>query len=168
MKGWNKMKVDQLIIYIIYACTFISLAFIPKDKVRDASIIFLYQQAVTWFAGLLAVELNLLEYPVRELAKVNGTSFLYEFFSYPVVTIFFCFYYPRTSKGWKKIIYISAFSTGLTVPEVIFEHYTHLINYIRWEWYVTWVTVYSTLFLAWVFYKWYFKLNNRKKVLVHH
>ena len=161
------MKVDLLIIYILYSFTFISLAFIPKNKLRDASIIFLFQQAVTWFAGILAVGLNLLEYPVRELAKVNGTSFLYEFFLFPVVTIFFCIYYPRTSIRWKKIIYISAFSTGLTVPEVIIEHYTNLIKYLRWEWYVTWISVYATLFLAWVFYKWYFKLNKRKKILFH-
>ncbi|MED4225034.1 CBO0543 family protein [Neobacillus cucumis] len=97
------MKVDQLIIYILYSCTFISLAFIPKEKLRDASIIFLFQQAVTWFAGILAVGLNLVEYPVRELAKVNGTSFLYEFFLFPVVTIFFCIYYPRASKRWKNL-----------------------------------------------------------------
>jgi len=161
------MKVDQLIIYILYACTFISLAFIPKDKLRDASIIFLFQQAVTWFAGILAVGLNLLEYPVRELAKVNGTSFLYEFLIFPVISIFFCFYYPRNSKRWKKILYTSAFSTGLTIPEVIIEQYTNLIKYLRWEWYDTWISVYATLFLAWVFYNWYFKLNSRKKILFH-
>ncbi|MDR7236596.1 CBO0543 family protein [Neobacillus drentensis] len=155
------MKVDQSILYILYACTFISLAFIPKHKLRDASIIFLFQQAVTWFAGILAVGFNLLEYPVRELAKVNGTSFLYEFFLYPVITIFFCLYYPRISKRWKKIIYISTFSTGLTIPEVIIEQNTNLIKYLKWEWYDTWASVYITLFLAWIFYKWYFKLTNR-------
>ncbi|WP_395947785.1 CBO0543 family protein [Bacillus sp. X1(2014)] len=118
-------------------------------------------------ATKIAVGLNLLEYPVRELAKVNGTSFLYEFFLFPVVTIFFCIYYPQTSKRWKKFIYISAFSTGLTIPEVIIVQYTNLIKYLKWEWYYTWTSVYATLFLAWVFYKWYFKLNKRKKILFH-
>lgn len=155
------MKIDQLILYILYSCTFISLAFIPKDKLRDASIIFLFQQFVTWFAGILAVGFNLLEYPVRELAKVNGTSFLYEFFQYPVITVFFCLFYPKTNSFWKKSLYISAYSTGLTLPEVIIEKYTNLISYIHWHWYYTWASVYATLFLAWIFYKWYFRLNNR-------
>ncbi|WP_420490870.1 CBO0543 family protein [Neobacillus drentensis] len=53
-----------------------------------------------------------------------------------------------------------AFSTGLTIPEVIIEKYTNLISYINWKWYYTWASVYATLFLAWKFYKWYFKLNN--------
>ncbi|MFD0828939.1 CBO0543 family protein [Neobacillus sp. M.A.Huq-85] len=155
------MKIDQLILYILYSCTFISLAFIPKDKLRDASIIFLFQQFVTWFAGILAVGFNLLEYPVRELAKVNGTSFLYEFFQYPVITVFFCLFYPKTNSFWKKSLYICAYSTGLTLPEVIIEKYTNLISYIHWHWYYTWASVYATLFLAWIFYKWYFRLNNR-------
>ncbi|MED3563499.1 CBO0543 family protein [Bacillus xiapuensis] len=155
------MKIDPLILYTLYGCTFISLAFIPKDKLREASIIFLFQQCVTWFAGILAVGFNLLEYPVRELAKVNGTSFLYEFFLYPVVTIFFCLFYPKTNSIWRKLIYISAFTTGLTLPEVIMEKYTNLIMYINWKWYYTWASVYATLFLAGIFYKWYFKLNSR-------
>src|SRR6478752_4148333 len=104
------MKVDQSILYILYGCTFISLAFIPKSKLRDASIIFLFQQCVTWFAGILAVGFNLLEYPVRELAKVNGTSFLYEFFLYPVITIFICIYYPKTNSIWIKFLYLGAFA----------------------------------------------------------
>lgn len=155
------MKIEPLILYILYACTFISLAFIPKDKLRDASIIFLFQQFFTWFAGILAVGFNLLEYPVRELAKVNGTSFLYEFFQYPVITVFFCLFYPKTNSFWKKSLYICAYSTGLTLPEVIIEKYTNLISYIHWHWYYTWASVYATLFLAWIFYKWYFRLNNR-------
>lgn len=162
MKGLKQMKVDQLILYILYASTFISLAFIPKDKLRDASIIFLFQQAITWFLGIVAVGLKLLEYPVRELAEVNGTSFLYEFFQYPVITIFFCIYYPKSKSKLKKFLYVSLFSTGLTVPEIFIEKYTNLITYVNWKWYYTWLSVYATLFLAWVFYKWFFKLNLNK------
>lgn len=158
------MKIDQMILYILYACTFISLAFIPKNKLRDASIIFIFQQGVTWFAGILAIGFNLLEYPVRELAKVNGTSFLFEFFLYPVITIFFCINYPKTNSIWIKFLYLGAFATGLTgltVPEVIIEKYTNLITYIDWKWYYTWSSVYATLYLAWTFYRWLFRLNNR-------
>jgi hypothetical protein len=156
----DHMKIDFMILYILYACTFISIAFIPKNKLREASIIFLFQQFITWFAGILAVGLRLIEYPVRELEKVNGTSFLYEFLMYPIVTIFFCIHYPKTSAKWKKFIYINAFCAGLTIPEVLIEKYTHLIKYLHWEWYFTWASVYATLYLAWVFYRWYYKLNT--------
>lgn len=154
------MNIEHLLIYILYTCGFISLAYIPKNNRREASIIFLFQQTVTWLAGALAVQFNLLEYPIRELAKVNSTSFLYEFFLYPIITIFFCLYYPKNRPNWRKIFYLSIFSTALSVPEIFFEKYTHLIEYLNWHWYYSWASVYTTLFLAWIFYKWYFKLNN--------
>jgi hypothetical protein len=154
------MTKDHMILYIVYACTFISLAFIPKDKWREASIAFSFQQFVTWTLGLVVVEFHWIEYPVRELAKVNGSSFLFEFLVYPIIGIFFCLYYPLRSTNWKKVLYISAFTTGITIPEVIIEKYTNLIKYIHWDWYVTSASVYATLYLLWVFYRWYLKLPN--------
>jgi hypothetical protein len=153
------MKNDYLILYVIYACTFISFAFIPKNKIRQASIAFLFQQFVTWFLGLLVVELHLIEYPVRELSGVIKSSFVYEFLVYPTISAFYCIYYPLTSTRWKKFIYTSTFVTSITIPEIFFEKYTDLIHYIHWEWYVTWVSLYATLVLVWIFYKWYFKLD---------
>jgi hypothetical protein len=154
------MNIEPLILYVYYAVTFISLAFIPKNKWRQASIIFLFQQCVTWFAGLLVAELNLIEYPVRELAKVNKTSFLFEFLAFPVITIFFCLYYPQTDFRRRRVLYTSAFCSGITILEIIFEKYTQLITYIKWEWYFTWLSVYATLLLSYCFYKWYFKIND--------
>lgn len=159
------MEVDYTLLYILYACTIISLVYIPRNKLIEASIIFLFQQSITWGLGIIIVGLHLVEYPVRELAKVNGTSFLYEFLLYPVISIFFCLYYPKTSTKWKRFIYIFVFCTGLTVLEVLFEKYTHLIKYIHWKWYYTWISDFGTLFLVWIFYKWYFKLNNIKSII---
>lgn len=161
-KDLSNMKIEHTILYAIYACTFIALAFIPKDKLKQASIIFLYQQFVTWFLGLLVVELHLIEYPVRELANVNETSFLYEFLVFPVISIFYCLYYPQKSNAWRKFLYTSTYCTGITISEVIFEKYTFLINYIKWEWHFTWSSVYATLILSWFFYKWFFKINDSK------
>lgn len=153
------MKMEHMILYIIYACTIISLAFIPKNKWKEASLAFLFQQCVTWFLGLLVVELHLLKYPVREFPNVNGTSFLFEFLAYPIISAFFCIYYPRKSTSWRKVFYISTFCTAMTISEIIYVKYTALITYVHWDWYITWLSLYASLFLLWSFYKWYFKLN---------
>ncbi|MFV2046138.1 MULTISPECIES: CBO0543 family protein [Metabacillus] len=155
------MKIEHTILYVIYACTFISLAFIPKNKLKQASIIFLFQQFATWFLGLLVVELHLIEYPVRELSNINKSSFLFEFLVFPIISIFFCIYFPYTKSFMRKFLYTSAFCTGITIPETIFERYTQLIKYIKWDWYITWLSVYAALLLSWYFYKWYFKINNK-------
>lgn len=154
------MKLEHMILYIIYACVFISFAFIPKDKRREASIAFSFQQCTTWFLGLIPVQLHLLEYPAREFPQVNGTSFLFEFLAYPVIGVFFCIHYPLTGNRRKKFIYVSGLCTVITILEVIFEKYTDLITYLHWDWYVSWVTIYGTLSLLWAFYKWYFRLNE--------
>jgi hypothetical protein len=154
------MNIELTILYSYYAVAFISLRFIPRDKWREASIIFLSQQFVTWFFGLLVVELHLIEYPVRELAEVNKTSFLFEFLAFPIITIFFCIFFPQSAVAWKKIMYTSAFCSVLTILEIIFEQYTLLISYIKWDWYVTWLSVYASLTLSYYFYKWYFKIKD--------
>ena len=153
------MNIDQMLLYCLYAITFISLAYIPRDKWREASIAFSFQQCVAWFLGLLAVQLGLLEYPVRELAHVNGTSFLFEFIMYPIIGSFFCIYYPLKKKKRIRVFYLVSFCTILTILEVIFEKNTNLVHYIYWDWYVTWISVGATLMLLWRFYKWYFKLG---------
>jgi hypothetical protein len=153
------MNIEHTILYSYYAAAFISLRFIPRDKWREASIIFLGQQFFTWFSGLLVVELQLIEYPVRELADVHKTSFLFEFLAFPIISIFYCIYYPQAAGAWRKFLYTSAFCSVLTLLEIIFEQYTLLISYIKWDWYVTWISVYAALLLSHWFYKWFFKIN---------
>ncbi|WP_425541874.1 CBO0543 family protein [Bacillus carboniphilus] len=137
-----------------------SLAYIPKSKWREASLAFSFQQCITWFLGLLVVELNLIEYPVRELAKVNRTSFLFEFIQYPIVSSFYCIYYPLNRTLRVRILYTSTFCTALVIPEILFEKYTDLISYVHWEWYVSWLSIYISLTILWYFYKWYFRLEE--------
>jgi hypothetical protein len=49
--------------YII--SVFLLLKFVPKDKIRRATIPFLFKQAITFLFGLPVVEKNLIEYPYR-------------------------------------------------------------------------------------------------------
>ncbi|MCT2535349.1 hypothetical protein NC661_19355 [Aquibacillus koreensis] len=154
------MNLEHMILYSVYACTFISFAFIPKNKIREASVIYLFQLFVSWFLGLLVVELDLIEYPIRELARVNGTSFLFEFLVYPIITVYYSIYYPRIASKWKGILYTGLFATGITIPEIIVERYTDIIRYLHWHWSISWLSIYLTLSLSWLFYKWYFKIDG--------
>lgn len=156
------MQIDHLILYIVYGICFILLAYVPRQKWREASIAFLFQQFVTWFLGLLVVELRLIDYPIRELAHVTRSSFVFEFLAFPIVGIFFCLYFPVSRGGWAKFLYTSLFSTTLTIPEVLLEKYTDLIHYHKWEWYITWLSLSATLYLAWIFYCWYFQLAKKQ------
>lgn len=155
------MNIEVMILYSVWSLTIFSLILIPKQRWGEASISFLFQQFVTWFLGLLVVEWRLIEYPVRELAQVNETSFTFEFFVYPVISIFFILYYPKWSSLPKRFLYTAALSTTITIIEVVFELYTDLINYTGWKWYTTWITVFLTLGLLRLFINWFFKYDVR-------
>lgn len=154
------MQTEYLFLYGVYGFCFILLAYVPRHRWREASIAFLFQQFVTWFLGLLVVELRLIEYPVRELAHVTRSSFVFEFLALPIVSIFFCLYFPGNRGAWAKFLYTSFFSTILTIPEIMIEKYTDLIHYHKWEWYTTWLSIAATLYLAEIFYCWYFRLGK--------
>jgi hypothetical protein len=151
------MSIEVTILYIVWSFTTFLLLLIPSHHYRNASISFLFQQFSAWFLGILVVQWNLIEYPVRELAAVNKTSFTFEFFAYPVVGIFFNYFYPPNPSLKKKFIYYSLFSTAITIPEYLLEKYTDLIHYVQWHWIVTWISIFATLFILRGFYEWFFK-----------
>lgn len=146
-------------LYSIWSLTIFSLVLIPRKRLNEASVIFVYQQLITWSLGLIVAELNWIEYPVREFASVNRTSFTFEFLVYPVISIFYVLYYPVHNSIWKRILYTAVITTVLIISEVLFEKFTNLIKYIHWEWYVSWISVYATLYVAQRFHRWFFKFG---------
>lgn len=148
-----------LIVFSI-VCIFSLIKFIPKDKKRDAWILFLFLQVITWPAGLISVEMGWIEYPTQLLPHANSynqTSFTFEFFFFPVVAIFFSLYYPR-KKYWSIVLlYFIGISGFFTTFEVILEKTTSLVTYHEWRWYWTFISVLVSLFINNQFYRWFKK-----------
>lgn len=147
--------------YIISA--FLLLKLVPKDKIRRAIIPFLYKQVITWLFGLLVVEKNLIEYPYRPFfKKTYKASFCFEYFLYPVFSVFYNLYYPERRNIWIKILYNFIHTSVLTGLEVLIVRYTRLIRYKKWNWYWSFITMWFSNYLSHVFYKWFFKDNSSK------
>lgn len=148
-----------LLVFASIAC-FVSIWFIPRSKAAEASFIYLLTQFFTWILGLVAVEFSWLEYPVRELAKANSTSFLFEFFMMPIITIFFILHYPYKKQLLQKVAYYFAFSSSFTLLEYILERYTMVIKYHSWRWYWTWISISIVFYIVMVIYKWFYKMRK--------
>lgn len=147
----------------ILLITWVSLSFllvwlVPGDKIREASLIFLFKQLLTWLFGVVVAELGLIQYPVRLFKKAIKTSFDFEFFAYPAICVFFNLFYPFGDSIIVQIAHYALYTTGITVFEVLLERYTNLINYIKWKWYWTWITVFITFMASNFFYRWFFQL----------
>lgn len=151
---------EVIILYSVWSLVIFSLVLIPKDRLNEASVIFLFHQSLAWTLGLFAAEWNLIAYPVRELASVNRTSFTFEFFVFPVIGVFYILHYPEKKGIGARILYTAAITTVIIIPEIIFEKYTDLIKYIHWDWYISWLSVYGTFYLVRLFHHWFFKYNG--------
>lgn len=155
LNNWNPQY-----LYIIFAwvVTSISLVLlIPKQKISVAVVSFLFKQLLTWVLGLVVVQLDLIEYPVRLFPKATMTSFDFEFFIYPSICAIFIVHYPENKSRVKQLLYYAAYCTGITVVEVLVERYTDIITYKHWHWYTTWLSLFATLYLNKKLVGWFFR-----------
>ncbi|MEF2967321.1 CBO0543 family protein [Paenibacillus sp. M1] len=150
------MRVEYWILLSVYAVAIGILCFVPKRKIRLGVVAFLTEHVITFLIGLVVVELDLIEYPVRLFASVNRTSFTYEQFALPVVSALFMVWYPNDRSKLHQFGYYAAYCSVLTVLEVVLETYTDLIEYIHWEGYVTWITLWISFYITRRLCVWFF------------
>jgi hypothetical protein len=156
------VSLEQILIAAAWVVTTVTLIiFIPRDKIREAIVILLFKQLLTWMLGLTVVELGLIEYPVRLFAHANNTSFTFEYYVYPAVCVIFNLHFPVKKSRFYKVLQYVVYCSGITLIEFFIERYTEIINYIHWEWYITWITLMITFFISRQFYLWFFKLKQK-------
>ena len=151
---------ERLMIGAVWLACLVALWFIPKNKYREASFIFLFAQLPAWILGLIVVEAGLIEYPVRELHKANGTSFSFEYLVLPFICIFFNLYYPKAKNHVKGLLYYLAIISPFTLVEYITEKYTEILTYLHWEWYHTFLSMCLVIYVVRVAYKWFFHIEK--------
>ncbi|RXI96655.1 hypothetical protein DS745_23440 [Anaerobacillus alkaliphilus] len=134
------------------------LKFVPRSKVREAHVSFLFQQVITWFFGLLVVEKGYLRYPYRILfKKASRSSFAFEYFIFPAITVLFNLSYPKSKGILSKVFHIFSYSGVITGLEIIAVKYTKLITYVKWKWYWSFLSLSFSFILSRLYFRWFFK-----------
>lgn len=158
------MNKDVLILISAWVVTILLLIFfVPKNKIRQAHVIFLFVQVITWVTGLIVVQLGLIEYPVRSFSNAYKASFDFEYFIFPSICVIFNLHYPEEKGILKRFLYYSYYCSTITVIEVICEKFANIIKYIHWTWYITWITLFITFYISHKYYLWFFELKNKGK-----
>ncbi|MFD1953608.1 CBO0543 family protein [Paenibacillus thailandensis] len=150
------MTLELWILLSVYVVAIGAFCFIPKNKIRLAVLAFLTKHVITFLIGLVVVEFGLIEYPVRLFPSVNRTSFTYEAFALPAVCSFFMIWYPIDRSKLYQLGYYAAYCSVLTGFELVLETYTDLIEYIHWEWYVTWISLCISFYITRRLCVWFF------------
>src|SRR3954464_586527 len=96
------------------------IKFVPRNRIREAWVIFSFKQFMTWLFGLMVVEKNLISYPSRLFfKKATRSSFTFEYFVYPALCILFNLYYPQKKSKKVKLLYHFAHTSFITILETI-------------------------------------------------
>ena len=160
------MNKDFLILIGAWIVTIIMLViYIPKSRIREAQLVFLFKLSITWLLGLIVAEFKLIEYPVEFFKYATKTSFTFEYFIFPSICAVFNLNFPNNKSNLSKFMHYFYFCTTMTIIEVWCEKYTNIIKYIHWTWYLTWITLFITFFVSRRYYIWFFRLRDNKQVL---
>lgn len=158
------MKRDYILIAIEFIVAIgLLIRYIPKNKIREAHVMFLFKYALTWILSLPVAELRLIEYPVRLFPYATKTSFTFESFVYPAISAIFNINFPDKKTSFSQFMYYFYYCTSMTIIEVFTERYTNILKYIHWAWYLTWITLFLTFYISHRYYIWFFKLKNNNK-----
>lgn len=149
-----------ILIGVCCLCMLLLIKLVPREKAREAWVLFLFLQVLTWPAGLFIVEMGWIEYPVQLFPHANDynkTSFEFEFFIFPLVSIIFSLHYPKNRTKKASFLYYLSFVGIFTAIEVLLEKYTNLVKYHGWHWYWSYITMTLALYLNHKYYLWFRK-----------
>lgn len=128
-----------------------------KPPIKDWIVIFLLTAYIATFLGVIAVEENMLDYPVQLLDTHFDSSILFEYLLLPIVCIYF--YQTTYHSSYRGIVLQCVlYASSLTIVEFFLEQNTDLIEYHTWTWMHTFVSV----FLLMLFVRLLADLLNRK------
>jgi hypothetical protein len=155
-----KEKIIETSVWVIMIIAL--LVFVPRNKMREAWVSYLFKLFLTWGLGLFVVQMMWIEYPVRFIFPyAHRSSFTFEYFVYPAICILFLLHYPEKKSYITRLSYFAAYCSIMTLLEVLIEQNTSLIHYIKWTWYWTWISLFLTFFLSRLFYVWFFRMKSK-------
>ncbi|PZD95405.1 hypothetical protein DNH61_12775 [Paenibacillus sambharensis] len=149
---------DRVVLTVVWSLVVGSFLFlVPGSKRRESLIVFFSCQMLTWSLSLLFVEFGLLTNPVREFQEATQTNFTFNYAFFPMIAVFYNLYFPERAGRMLKLAYMALVPMIATVCTLLAEHYTNLIHYKHFHWYMNWF-VFAAGFYAmrryaiWFFY----------------
>ncbi|WP_188696816.1 CBO0543 family protein [Pullulanibacillus camelliae] len=160
MKATKEKTIEKSAILITIL---LLILFVPRKGLREAHLAFLFKQVITWIFGLLVVEKDLISYPSRLFfKKSNRSSFTFEYFVYPALCSLFNVHYPEKRALLIKALHYIFYTSIITVFEIFAVKYTKLIQYKKWSWYWSFITIWLTYYLSRVYHRWFFSANDKE------
>jgi len=106
---------------------------VPKNRIREAWINFLFFQTLTWGTGVILAQYHLLKSPFRIFPKATTQDFFNDFTIFPAVSVIYYFLYPFQQKWYIQLFFILGSSVIIGIYDFSVEKFTDLKRYIHWS-----------------------------------
>jgi hypothetical protein len=154
---------DRIILWVFLIIGIVLFIFSLRKPLllKDTITVFLMKAYFSTFFGVIVVEKNMIEYPVRFLGKYFDASILFEYFLYPIM----CIYLYQTSVHSRFlgiVIQCALYTAAITIIEVLCEKYTDLIKYHSWSWMHSYLYIFLLSLLVRLLVQWINKIEKSK------
>ncbi|PLR66046.1 CBO0543 family protein [Bacillus sp. UMB0893] len=148
---------ELIVLVLIWAAAILLLVFkVPREKRRDANIVFLFSQSLAWLYVYIQTFTGNMEFPFREFHESTKMSFSLYYIFYPAISVFFILYYPK--KGFlKKCVYFGMYAYGIQGFAYLLAQYTELITYNNYSLLMQFFINCGILIIVRGFYYWFQK-----------
>lgn len=138
---------------------------VPKNRIREAWLNFVFFQTLTWATGVILAEYNLVKSPFRMFPKATTQNFFNDFIIFPSISVLYYFLFPYQQKRYIQCLFILGSAIVVGIYDFSVERFTDLKRYIHWsafnQFLLAIIFNYGSLWFTLWFFK---KLKNRKKV----
>ncbi|MDR6997802.1 CBO0543 family protein [Neobacillus niacini] len=151
------MKEILILIFSWLLSISLMLKYIPKERKRTAHITFLFVSTITWIYEYIAILTGVVEFPFREFNAATKMSFSLYYIVYPTFGVFFIILYPMEKMKRKIFIHFFVFALAITTFTFLIDKYSSLIDFIKWNWFVSFFSNIIILVIVKKFLNWFKK-----------
>ncbi|NEW07968.1 hypothetical protein GK047_18370 [Paenibacillus sp. SYP-B3998] len=152
------MTIERAILIMVWLVCVIAMPIvIPKGRSREAALVFLSNQVISWTLSLFFVEMNWFSNPVREFPAASGSNFTNNYVLYPFISTVFYLYYPGGKNLLIKALYQIGFILFACGYVYAIEKYTNLVKFHHFHILLNGIVFFLGLNVTRLYGRWFFK-----------
>ncbi len=156
-KGAGLLTVERIIIISAWVISLIALFVLKRLSWREKFLLFIAVQFFTWSLGLIYVEFDLIDYPVRDFSIATSVNFTFHYVLFPAIGVYFAAFYPARRSLIRRLGYNLAFAAAFVAGFLLCEKYTELMSFKPLFIFILIMSVWTSFNSVNHYYDWFFR-----------
>ncbi|GFZ81249.1 hypothetical protein GCM10008018_28610 [Paenibacillus marchantiophytorum] len=151
------MSVERAILILAWViCMTLMPILVPKNRIRQAVLLFLSTQLITWVLSVMFVEWGFYENPIREFPAASGSNFTNNYLLFPFISTMFSLYYPNSKSSVLKWLFQARFVIAIGTYCALISKYSNLLEYRHFNVYFHMLVIWAVLNITRKYEGWFF------------